>query len=125
VLARFDIRRAALPVITVVAMIAIAMPVCQMAECPMLFGQPMQGMPPMTTMPGTTALGVCDFMEMGSNALPAVLPPTAASLTLFFGVVLATLSGWAISLRTSRAVVRDVIRSGTSPPDPLGVRLIV
>jgi hypothetical protein len=125
VLARFDIRNAALPVVTVVAMIAFAMPVCQMAECPMLLGQPMQGMPSMPAMPGTAALGVCDFMQMGSNALPAVLPPTAESLALFFGVVLAALGGWAISLRTSRVVARNVIRSGTSPPDPLGVRLIV
>jgi hypothetical protein len=125
VLAKLDIRRAALPLITVMAMIVIAMPVCQMAECPMPLGQPMQGMAPMTTMPGTTAFGVCDFMEMDSNALPAVLPPSAENMTLFFGVILAAFGGWAISLRSSRVVARDVIRSGASPPDPLGVRLIV
>lgn len=118
-------RRAALPVITVVAMIVIAMPVCQMAECPMPFGQPMQGMSAMTTMPGTTAFGVCDFMEMDSNALSAVLPPSAQNLILTLGVALAAFGGWAISLRTTRVAARAVIRSGTSPPDPLGVRLIV
>lgn len=122
-LARIDIRRAALPVITVVAMLAIAMPVCQMAECPMPFGQPMQGMPPMTSMPGASALGVCDFMEMDSNALAAVVPPSAQNLILSLGVMLAAFGGWAVSLRMTRVVVRDVIRSGASPPDPLGVRL--
>jgi hypothetical protein len=124
VLTRFDIRKAALPVITVVAMIVIVMPVCQMAGCPM-FGQPMQGMGSMTTIPGAAALGACSMMEIASNALPAVLPPSAESLTLFFGVVLAAFGGWVISLRATRTPTGMVIRSGTSPPDPLGVRLTV
>jgi hypothetical protein len=63
-------------------------------------------------------------MEMVSHALSGVLPPSAENLLLAF-VAFAALGGWALSGLTSRSMAREVIPSGVSPPDPLGVRLIV
>jgi ABC-type antimicrobial peptide transport system permease subunit len=119
--ARYDIRKAALPLITVVAMIVIAMPVCKMAECTMPM-DPMQGP---AAVPGMGAFNTCDIMEMGSNALSAVVPPSAQSLLFALGILVAAFGGWVLSLRSTRVPAREVIRSGVSPPDPLGVRLIV
>jgi hypothetical protein len=117
--ARMDIRRVSLTMAIVVAMISIALPLCQAIVCDM-------GMGSMSSSHmGTGFSGACDLGVMTSTAPAGVVPPGSQSLLLSLAmfVVMALVTVFPPrQLRLIRAVAED---PPAPPEDPRGVRLII
>lgn len=117
--ARIDIRRVSLTMAIVVAMISIALPLCQAIVCDM-------GMGSMSSSHmGTGFSNACDLGTMTSTTPAGVVPPGSQSLLLSLAmfVVMALVTVFPPrQLRLIRVVAED---PPAPPEDPRGVRLII
>jgi hypothetical protein len=115
---RFDIRKSMLTLAIIVAIIAVAFPVCQMVSCGMS-GSATGGMSGF----GSSLSDKCDLPMMGSTAPAGVVPPSAEALILALGLLVLALAGAVLPSSKSRLLVPVAVFADSSPPDPLGVRL--
>jgi len=117
--ARIDIRRVSLTMAIVVAMIAIALPLCQALACDM-------GMGSMASpFSGAGFSETCDLGAMTTTAPVSVVPPGAQSLLFSFAMLIVMAFVTVFPPRQQR-LVRAVAEDPPAPPeDPRGVRLII
>lgn len=115
---RVNIRRLSVTMIIIMAMIAVALPLCQMIDCNMLMGTMSHHM-------GASLSRACDFASSTTAGPIGVVPPGSESLLLS----LAALLGVAfVVLHPPREVrlVRVIAEDPPPPPeDPRGARLII
>ena len=121
VFARSDNRKMMLNVMLVVALIAVAIPACEMIGCDMS----MPGMMGIATHSGTTFGHPCDGAWVVSSSIVGVLPAE------FFIILLALIAAlvasmMAFSPRVEFQMARLVEANGPPPPlDPRGERFII
>jgi len=120
--ARNDNRRMMLAVMLVIAVIAVAIPTCEMIGCDMgMCG----GMMRITTIPGPTLGNACGGTWLSSSSVAGIMP--AEFLTL----ILALIAAMAVSLmmfspRVEFQVARLVEANAPPPPlDPRGERFVL
>ncbi len=115
---RIDTRKVSLTMAIVVAMIAVALPLCQMVGCDMLASA-------MGQSTGTAAHRICNLGSMAAPGSVGVVPTGSESLIFS----LAALIGVAIMIVSPPRQLQLVRASGQDPPpppeDPRGVRLII
>ena len=117
--ARIDIRRVSLIMAIVVAMISIALPLCQAIVCDM-------GMGSMSSSHmGTGFSGACDLGVMTTTAPAGVVPPGSQSLLLSLAMLIVMALVTVFPPR-QLSLIRVVAEDPPAPPeDPRGVRLII
>ncbi len=102
----------------VVAMIAIALPLCQALVCDM-------GVATMTHTPGIGFAPACDLGAMTATAPAGVVPPGSQSL-IFALAMLIVVALMVVSPPRQMRFMRSVAEDPPDPPeDPRGVRLII
>lgn len=115
---RLDIHRVSLTMVIIIAMITVALPLCQMFVCDMPAGM-------MSHHGGLTLGSDCDLGTLSSTSTSGIVPPGAQSI--FF--LLAALLGVAITMlfpTRQVSLVRVVAEEPPAPPeDPRGERLII
>lgn len=117
--ARIDIRRVSLTMAVVVAMLAIALPLCQAIICDMSMGSMS------SSHMGTIFSGACDLGVMTSTTPAGVVPPGAQSLLLSLAMLIVMALVTVFPPRQLR-LIRVVAEDPPAPPeDPRGVRLII
>lgn len=116
---RIDIRKVSLTMAVVVAMIAIALPLCQALACDMGMGSMS------SSFDGTGFSSACDLGTMITTAPAGVVPPGAQSL-LFSLAMLVVMALVTVFPPRQLRLVRAVAEDPPAPPeDPRGVRLII
>ena len=120
--ARNDNRKAMLAVMLVIAVIAVAIPTCEMLGCNMDMSG---GMMRITTIPGPTLGNVCGGIWVTSNSVAGVMPAELLNLLLLLIAAFA-FALMAFSPRVEFRLARVSDANAPPPPfEPRGERFIV